>query len=102
MNAAVWISSIGTIVGYCLIIDGWFFVRSDSNRREKRKELRSQLDIAAKEVDSIAANAKKLLTNSGRGSTAILSREVILAELKVLGVRTQVVSYTYPGFSVAK
>jgi hypothetical protein len=92
---------VGTIISYLLIIGGWLFVRHDNNLRERRKELRAQLDTASKDVDAIVELSKAFYSVHGRDNSAALKREQILSSLKVLGTRTQVVTQAYPSFTVS-
>jgi len=52
-DVAVYVSIVAPIVTWSLVIGGWLFVRSDNNKRENRREIRSILDAIIKEIKDL-------------------------------------------------
>lgn len=95
-------SLIAPVVTSLVVMCGWLFVRKDNNERERRKELRSQIDIASKEADEISKIAFMLLRHSGDDERASIRQEQIICQIKVLGARLAMIARTYPNFSASK
>jgi len=53
-----------SLVGWILIIAGWFYTNHQNNVRESRKELRSFLDNVIKDIDEVQQKALEYYTKS--------------------------------------
>jgi hypothetical protein len=81
-----------SIIGWLLILYGWNLTNKHNNKRESRKELRSELDRIVSELEMLKEKTFQYYTTSARGSEKLAfeiktSQQTLLAKIENLSKR---------------
>ena len=86
-----------SVIGWLLISYGWYITNKHNNKRESRKELRSELDRIVSELEMLREKALQYYTTSARGSEKLAFE--IKTSQETLLVKIQDLSKRHPEFS---
>lgn len=103
MAAPEWITDykdLAVAMGWLVTMSGWFVSNGSANKREKRKEARTEIDACAKMAYEVLSLCREYLSSDPGADTCSLLAAKIRFELQRLFLRVERIEKKYPQFEL--